>query len=144
MKQRWQDPEYRAKMDERNKRVAEMRKLDPEKFSRTGVPDGMRRRTAKRMWAKADKAADRFIQMLKDNGDLPEVAVPDYDAGMAEAALKEAFKLAVVPGDLKIKTANIRTILEWTKSKPESKSKVTVSTAEDWLKAAQEEMRTSE
>lgn len=144
LKARWADPEYREKMLAVCKRTAELRTTHPEKYARTGVPDGMRRRTAKRLWAKADKAADRFIQMLKDEGDLPEVTTPDTDAGMAEAALKEAFRLAVVPGDLKIKTANIRTILEYTKSKPESKSKVTVNTTEEWLKAAQEEMKTSD
>lgn len=145
-RERWADPEYRARMDERNRRTAEMRKADPAKFTRTGVPNGMRRRTAKRLWAKAEQAADRFITMLEDNGDLPkpEFTIPDSDEAMAKAALKEAFTLAIVPGDLKIKTANIRTILEYTKSKPESKSKVTVETAEDWLKAAKADMETND
>lgn len=143
LKALWQTPEFQEKMRLRNIKRVEMRASDPNpmRFTRVGVPNGMRRRTAVKVWAKADKAADRFIQMLKDEGDLPQVTVPDTDAGMAEAALKEAFLLAVVPGDLKIKTANIRTILEWTRAKPESKSKVTVSTAEDWLKAAQEDMK---
>lgn len=142
LKEKWQEPEFREKMRLRDEKAAEMRKLDPVRFSRTGVPNGMRRRTAKRLWAKAGKAADRFITMLENEGDLPkpEVTVPDSEDAMAKAALREAFTLAVVPGDLKIKTANIRTILEWTKAKPESKSKVTVQTAEDWLKAAKEDM----
>jgi hypothetical protein len=137
MKARWADPEYREKMRLRDINREAMRASDPVKFSRTGVPNGMRRRTAKRLWAKAEQAADRFIKMLEDEGDLPQITVPDSDDGMAKEALKEAFKLAIVPGDLKIKMAAIRTVLDFTKSKPESKSKVTVQTAEDWLKAAQ-------
>jgi hypothetical protein len=70
--------------------------------------------------------------------------VPDSDEAMAKAALKEAFTLAIVPGDLKIKMANIRTVLDFTKSKPESKSKVTVETAEDWLKAAKADMENND
>lgn len=139
MKQRWADPEYREKMRLVHESIKERRKQDPAKFTRTGVPDGMRRRTAKRLWAKAEAAADRYIQMLKDEGDLPQI--PNTEEAMAEAALKEAFKLATVSGDSKIKIAAIRTVLDFTKSKPESKSKVTVETAEDWLKAAQEDMK---
>lgn len=138
MKARWADPEYREKMTKVHAENAERRKTDPN-YTRAGVPDGMRKRTAKRLWAKAGQAADRFIQMLKDEGDLPQV--PSTEEGMAEAALKEAFKLAIVPGDQKIKLAAIRTVLDFTKSKPESKSKVTIDTAEDWLKAAEAEMK---
>jgi hypothetical protein len=140
MKAKWADPEYREKMKKVHAAIAERRKTDPN-CTRAGVPDGMRRRTAKRMWAKAEEAADRFIQMLKDEGDLPQVTVPGTDEGMAEAALKEAFKLAVVPGDQKVRLAAIRTVLDFTKSKPESKSKVTIDTAEDWLKAAEADMK---
>jgi hypothetical protein len=142
LKARWADPAYREKMAKVHADIAERRKADPN-YTRAGVPDGMRKRTAKRLWAKAEEAADRYIQMLKDEGDLPEVSVPGTEEGMAEAALKEAFKLAIVPGDQKIKLAAIRTVLDFTKSKPESKSKVTIDTAEDWLKAAEAEMKTN-
>lgn len=100
----------------------------------------MRKAEAVKLWAKANDLAGDFINMMKDEGDLPLVADPGSDEGRAEAALKEAFVMAIGPGDNKIKTANIRTILEWTKAKPESKSKVTVNKAEDWLLAAQADM----
>ena len=139
-KRLWQDPEFIEKQKQLQVLRAEDRKLNPEKYNRTRVPDGMRKKTALAKWAVAEQHADRFIQMLKDEGDLPEVVVPETETAMAEAALREAYVMAVGPGDNKIKTANIRTILEWTKAKPESKSKITVDKAEDWLAAAQAEV----
>src|ERR1700760_226302 len=55
MKAKWQDPEYRAKMAERDNRREELRKADPERFTRTGIPNGMRKDDAKRLWAVAEK-----------------------------------------------------------------------------------------
>lgn len=130
MKLRWQDPEYRARMTAQ---------LNANRGSRTRVPDGMRKAEAEKLWAKANELAGDFITMLHDEGDLPLV-VPGSDEAKGEAALKEAFVLAIGPGDNKIKTANIRTVLEWTRAKPESKSKITVNKAEDWLAAAQADM----
>jgi hypothetical protein len=57
------------------------------------------------------------------------------DEGKAEAALKEAFVLAVGPSDQKIKIQAINTVLNFTKSKPESRSKLTLNKAEDFLDA---------
>lgn len=140
MKLRWQDPEYRERQARVRAQWAEDRKTNPQHFTRHRVPDGMRKHVAVKKWAKAEQLADRFITMLKEQGDLPSVVVPDTDAAMAEGALREAYVMAVGPGDNKIKTANIRTILDFTKSKPESKSKITVDKAEDWLAAAQAEV----
>ncbi|UGA46795.1 hypothetical protein HU230_0012430 [Bradyrhizobium quebecense] len=137
---RWQDPEYREKMRLVNERNKAERKLNPQKYTRTRVPDGMRKAEAQKKWAKAEQLAERFIKMLEDEGDIPAVTVPGSDEEMATRALREAFTLAVAPGDQKIQTANIRTVLEWTRAKPESKSKVTVEKAEDWLAAAQADM----
>jgi hypothetical protein len=61
------------------------------------------------------------------------IVVPDSDAGKAEVALKEVFKLAVGPTDQKIKIQALNTVLNYTKSKPESKSKLTLDKAEDFL-----------
>ncbi len=130
-KAQWQDPVYRERMTAI---------LNANRGNRTRVPDGMRRAQAKVLWAKAETLAESFIQMLKDEGDLPTVVMPETDEARAEAALKEAVVLAIGPGDNKIKTANIRTVLEWTRAKPESKSKVTVEKAEDWLAAARADM----
>src|SRR4051794_12070585 len=99
MKAKWQDPEYRAKMAERDSRREEMRKADPERFSRLGVPNGIRKEEAQRMWSVAETQADKIIQTLKAEGMLPatnsvataanNITVPDTEDGMAEAALRE-------------------------------------------------------
>lgn len=118
----------------RELRRAELRKLDPAKFNRHGVPDGMRRYQVEPLWAQARALADRFIKIMKDNGELPVgISVPDTDAGKAEAALHECFVLAVGPSDQKIKIQAINTVLNFTKAKPESKSKLTLNRAEDFL-----------
>jgi hypothetical protein len=105
------------------------------KFTRAGIPNGYTRETVAPLWAKANKLADRFIAIMKEQGDLPEITVPDTDAGKAEVALREAFVLAVGPSDQKIKIQAINTVLNFTKSRPESKSKLTLNKAEDFLDA---------
>ena len=131
------------------------KKANPEKYKRTGVPDGMTRKKAEKLWAKAHKLADRFIQIMKDKGELPvddfdvvevdvldddgvitgsaSVKVPTTDAGKAEAALREVFVLAVGPSTQQIKIQACNSVLAYTKSKPESKSKLTLNKAEDFL-----------
>jgi hypothetical protein len=125
------------------------RKLNPNKYNRAGVPDGMRKRDAIPLWKRANELADRFIQIMKDVGELPDeqvvlvnedgeeklVSVPATDTGKAEAALREAFVLAVGPSTQQIKIQAINTVLNFTKSKPESKSKLTLNKAEDFLDA---------
>jgi hypothetical protein len=135
MKARWQDPEFRERMRKRDAAVVADRKVNPAKYSRSGIPTGYTRETIKPYWDRAHELADRFIQIMKDQGELPEVVVPDTDAGKAEAALREAFVLAVGPSDQKIKIQAINTVLNFTKSKPESKSKLTLNKAEDFLDA---------
>jgi len=150
LKELWQTPEFKEKMARRDARRAELRKSDPAKFSRAGVPDGMRRAQAEPLWARARQLAARFIQIMKDKGALPDekvelfneesgemttVSVPNTDSGKAEAALTEAFVLAVGPSDQKIKIQAINTVLAYTKSKPESRSKLTLNKAEDFLDA---------
>ena len=56
--------------------------------------------------------------------------LPSTDTGKAEAALREAFVLAVGPSEQKIKIQAINTVLNFTKSKPETKSKLTLTKAE--------------
>lgn len=148
MKALWKTPEFREKMRLRDIQRAELRKLDPARFNRHGVPDGMRRAQAEPLWARARELADRFIAIMKEKGELPEdtfvevtdsdgevstIKVPATDGGKAEAALHECFVLAVGPTDQKIKIQAINTILNFTKSKPESKSKLTLNKAEDFL-----------
>lgn len=136
----------------------ERMRLNPQLYKRSNIPDGMTRAMVKPMWERAYALADRFIQIMKDTDQLPSdeevtvlslgdvivsaegvtvstVSVPTTDAGKAEAALREAFVLAIGPSDQKIKIQAINTVLNFTKSKPESKSKLTLDKAEDFLDA---------
>jgi hypothetical protein len=136
-KAQWADPEFRARHSEALKAS---HKADPTKHSRAGVPTGHTRESVAPLWERARELADRFIAIMKDKGELPDVdysgvSVPSDDAGKAEAALKEAFVLAIGPSDQKIKIQAINTVLNFTKSKPESKSKLTLNKAEDFLDA---------
>jgi hypothetical protein len=134
LKELWADPVWVAE-----KQQARLDKFIAQKragmHTRSGVPTGFTKETIQPHWDRAGELADRFIAIMKDQGELPEVAVPDSDAGKAEAALREAFVLAVGPSDQKIKIQAINTVLNFTKSKPESKSKLTLNKAEDFLDA---------
>jgi hypothetical protein len=101
----------------------------------------MRKEEANRLWAVAEKQADKVIKTLKDAGMLPSVpataatvmtatvpattvpatariVVPATEAGMAEAALREAFKLALGPTGARIKSQALATILKYTRLPP--------------------------
>jgi hypothetical protein len=113
--------------------------------TRRGVPDGMRKAEADALWTRAEAQANRFIRIMKDAGELPEVVVPGTEAEMAEKALAEAYKNAVGPlTDAKTKAAFCRLVLDFTKSKPESKSKLTLDKSEEFLAALEEDMRKDE
>lgn len=151
LKELWQTPEFRERMRIRNENVARDRAANPEKYKRTGTPDGMTRAQADALWARAYDQADRFIKKMKDQGELPDemvevvhvdddgksetlsVAVPATDNGKAERALREVAVLAFGPSTQQIKIQAINTLLAYTKSKPESKSKLTLNKAEDFL-----------
>jgi hypothetical protein len=139
LKAHWADPEWRAKTIASN-RAGEVehrkeRKRNPEKFSRGMIPNGMTRAQAAPLWAEARLTADRFIKQMQDNGELPNVdfIVPDTDEAKGVAALHEAAVLALGPGAREAKLAAIRTVLEWTKAKPATRSKIDLNTSEDWL-----------
>lgn len=142
LKELWATPEFRERMRARDEKYMADRKANPAKYSRAGIPTGMTRATVAPLWARARQLADRFIKIMKDKGELPDfledafdVKVPETDASKAEEALKEAFVLAVGPSDQKIKIQAINTVLAYTKSKPESRSKLTLNKAEDFLDA---------
>ena len=125
LKAKWLEPTYRAKMAERDNRREEQRKADPERFSRLGVPNGMRKEEAMKRWNVAEKQADKVIQTLKAAGMLPSAArvaaaatIPDTEAGMAEAALREAFKLALGPTGIRAKQTALTLILRYTRLPP--------------------------
>lgn len=147
-KEKWQDPEFRERMKKRDEdRIADL-KANPEKYSNAGIPWGHTRASVQPLWDRANELADRFIKIMEDKGELPRdevvllatedgkvetVTVPSTEDGMAKAALREAFLYAVGPGDKKTKIQYINTVLAFTKSKPESKSKLTLNKAEDFL-----------
>ncbi|MGY4231888.1 hypothetical protein ACVIIW_000835 [Bradyrhizobium sp. USDA 4449] len=146
MKVKWQDPEYRAKMAERDSRREDLRKANPDRFKRTGIPNGMRREEADRLWAIADTQADRAIQTLRDASVLPETAeatsaaaaqsnipVPDTEDGMAEAVLREAFRLAFGPTGTRAKLAALAIIMKYTRLPPSAVLQLATGTAEGVL-----------
>jgi hypothetical protein len=123
--------------------------------SRLGVPDGWTRERAEMQRVydgiKADLLIDRMkaegmvdetkpgdfeVVFVEYAGKMVEVRVPKTEAGMAEAALREAVIGALSPlthGNAK--PTYIRTVLEWTKPKPAQTSNVNLN-SEDWLAAA--------
>jgi hypothetical protein len=106
----------------------------------------MRRADAEPLWARARELADKFIAALKQNGEIPDeehaavatqdgsIYVPVTDEGMAEAALREAFVLAVGPSAPQVKSQAINTVLRFTKAKPESGAKLRLGEAEEFLR----------
>jgi hypothetical protein len=146
LKELWATPEFREKMKQRDEARIAAAKLNPTKFSRYGVPDGMRRAEADQLWARAHELADSFIAALKQNGEIPDeedaaiptqdgsIFVPVTDEGMAEVALREAFVLAVGPSSAQVKSQAINTVLRFTKAKPESKAKLRLGATEDFLR----------
>lgn len=139
LRELWKTPEFRERMRLRNEWREVLRKQDPERFSRAGVPDGMRRRHAVKARADASAAAERFIKRMQDDDMLP-VPAPGSEEEMAQTALKEAYTMAVMPIAFKDKLAAIRTVLEYTKSKPATSQKIALS-SDEWLEAAVQEMK---
>lgn len=138
------DPVWRAAFLERNAKVMEWRKANPDKCTRRGVPDGMRKEKAMALWARAEKYAKRLITIMEEAGEFaaPEVTIPGSEEEMAKLALQEAFKIAVGPlTHATTKNAAIRTVLEWTKAKPESRSNLTLNGAESWLASVKEDLK---
>jgi hypothetical protein len=147
LKKLWATPEFREKMKQRDQARVAAAKRHPTKFSRYGVPDGMRRAEATLAWTRANELADRFIAVLKRNGEIPDrqqevvlahaagsdILIPTTEAGMAEAALREAFVLAVGPSTPVIKAQAINTVLTYTRAKPATKAKLRHGAAEDFL-----------
>jgi hypothetical protein len=144
-------PEVRKKKLAALKKAREARKGPP----RLGVPDGWTRGQAEMQRVYDGLRADQLIDRMKAEGMVDEtkpgdfeilivevagkpyeVRVPKTEAGMAEAALREAVIGALSPlTHGAAKPTYIRTVLEWTKPKPAQTSNVNVNT-EDWLDAA--------
>lgn len=122
---------------------------------RIGVPDGWTKDRAELQRVYDGLRADLLLDRMKAEGMVDEtkpgdfetvfvqmgektveVKVPKTEAGMAEAALREAVIGALSPLTYsKDKLGHIRTVLEYTKAKPAQTSNVNVN-SEDWLAAA--------
>jgi hypothetical protein len=120
MKHRWADPAYRAKQIAGRQRTALDRVRHPEKYSRVGIPNGMRKAEAQALWDKASTLADAAMKRLEDQGVVERVVVPDTDNDLAKKALHEALKLTLGPGNVKDRLAAARLVLTYTKPLPPS------------------------
>jgi len=137
----WQDPAYRSKMIASRHRSAEDRRKDPLKYSRLGVPTGMRKAEAMALWDTAGKIADTIIGALEADGVLPEGVIPDSDDAVAKACLRELAVIAFGPGkDQRTKLMALHALLKYTKGPPACRLDYTV-TAEEWLRKATQEPR---
>jgi hypothetical protein len=127
----WADPVWKANHLAKMKALAEQRAAEgnPINKSRFGVPDGMRRKQAERIWKKARKRAKEDMEALKKSG-----VITSADE-KAEEALTTALELMRSPMKNETRIAAARLVLDFTKAKPASKSEVTVNKAEEWLKA---------
>jgi hypothetical protein len=137
----WQDPAYRSKMIASRHRSTEDRRKDPLKYSRLGVPTGMRKAEAMVLWDTAGKIADAIIGALEADGVLPEAVIPDSDDAVAKACLRELAVIAFGPGkDRRTKLMALHALLKYTKGPPTNRLDYTL-TAEEWLRKATEERR---
>src|SRR5262249_51288351 len=85
MRKRWADPAYRAKQIAGRKRTALDRARHPERYSRAGIPNCMRKAEAQALWDKATIFADAAMQRLEEQGVVERVVVPDTDDAIAKA-----------------------------------------------------------
>lgn len=97
-----------------------------------GVPHGYTKETIEPLRAKAKEEAERFVQIMSDNGEAPE---DDF----AKEALKTAVEVMRVPGETRERLAAARLVLDFTKQKPASKSDVTIGKAEGFLEGLLEQ-----
>lgn len=146
--------EWREQNVARLHEYSKLQSVNPAKYSRLGVPDGMRRAEAEAAWAAARDQAEKVFRHMVEQGivaDLTpddfervvvktadgaqhEVLVPKTDDAKGAIALKEAMVIALSPmTNQQHKLAALKTVLEWTKAKPASTSNVKVTSAEDWL-----------
>lgn len=138
-------------MKERDAKIKQMHKDDPWAVKTWGVPLGIGgKKNAIPLWRAAHKLADKYLDYMKRTDQAPsdmdvtvverpniiphtEMVVPESDEEKAVIALREAFLLAVGPTAIPEKIKAINTVLAYTKTKPESSTKVRVEKAEDFL-----------
>jgi hypothetical protein len=136
----WQDPVHRAKMIAARQRSAEARRKNPRKYSRMGVPDGMRKAEAMEAWEQARIGADQYMRALEDQGIVgstpvpcgDEIIIPDTDEEKAKLCLHELCVLALGPHSKRDRLRALRVLLAFTKTPPAARREVII-TAEELL-----------
>lgn len=92
-----------------------------------GQPKGWLKKDFLRAQAEAEREARRIFHIMKEQGLLPGTD------DIADEALLAVLTMMRQPGPVKDKHSLARTLLEYTRSKPSTKTDVTVRTAEDFL-----------
>jgi hypothetical protein len=135
-------------MQEARARTAEDRRRNAAKYSRLGVPDGMRKAEADKLWAVAKAQADEFMSSLEAKGIVASVVVPDSDEAKAKAALHGAVVIALGPTNNRTKGMAINTVLRFTKAPPAQRVDIASSidsgaglSTSEWLTQAWEAHR---
>lgn len=90
-----------------------------------GVPDGFTKSEIEPIRINAKKEAKKVVNIMAEKYDIED----DY----SREALETAVEVMRVPGETRERLAAARLILDFTKSKPVSKSEVAVAKAEDFL-----------
>ncbi|AYJ85536.1 hypothetical protein D3Y57_05505 [Sphingomonas paeninsulae] len=94
--------------------------------NKRGVPSGMSIKDSIRLKDKALTEAKRIFKIMDKEGLIP-------DDQMARTALLTAFTMMKEQNTTRDKLACVRTVLEFTKNKPTTKTDITIKTAEDFL-----------
>lgn len=115
-------PGYMEWFTERSEQLLRVRPV--KRGRRIGQPAGWYEKDANEAWVKARELAKRDMEKIKKTVEL--------DA-RAEEALESALEVMRSPMSQGTKLAAAKLVLEYTKAKPASESKVTVNAAEAWL-----------
>ena len=119
-KAHWREPAFRDRMAAAGFKplTADDHRKTPGKWSRLGVPTGFTRTSAAAALVEAEEQADAAIRALEAQGLLEATALPDREEGLAKAALRELFVIAIAPGNASTKLRARNLLLAWTKAKP--------------------------
>jgi hypothetical protein len=115
-------------------RSTEERRKNPERYSRLGVPNGMRKPEAAEVWAVAKTLADTAIRGLELQGALEAFPLSNTDEALAKAALHEAAKIALGPVNSRTKMSALKVVLDFTKAMPAQRVAPCFNTPEEWLR----------
>lgn len=128
LRELYADPVWKAQqLEKMNTARAKALSEDPLRFTRQGVPDGMRKKEAEKKMAEAKESAKETVEVLAANGFFKD------DESAAKEALEFNISVMRSPYGMRERLAAASKVLEYTKSKPVAKSEVTVNKAEEWL-----------